>query len=87
MTQIFVFHLGYDPCPLVRQAVISSIARSEYTIPFIIERLWDVDVRVRRSVLAHMSNFSFNKCTVEQRLQLIEQGLDDSSDTVRKVWK
>lgn len=85
VTQIFLFHLEYDPCPLVRQTVISTIARSVHTIPFIIERLWDVAVTVRRSVLAHMSNFSLSKCTVDQRLTLLEQGLTDCSEAVRNV--
>ncbi|KAG4067432.1 hypothetical protein HA402_009669 [Bradysia odoriphaga] len=83
--QIFQFHMECDPAPLVRQAVVSSIARSKRTIPFILERLQDVDVRVRRTVLAHMSNYSLNKCTVDQRLTLLERGLSDSSETVRMV--
>lgn len=75
-----------DPSPLVRQAVVSSIARSARTIPFILERLRDVDARVRRTVLAHMSNYSLNRCTVDQRLTLIEQGLSDGSEAVRMVY-
>ncbi|XP_037033540.1 condensin complex subunit 3-like [Bradysia coprophila] len=83
--QIFQFHMECDPAPLVRQAVVSSIARSERTIPFILGRLQDADVRVRRTVLAHMSNYSLNKCSVDQRLTLLERGLSDSSETVRMV--
>lgn len=85
VTQIFLFHLEFDPCAAVRQAVITSIARSTHTIPFIVKRMWDVDVKVRRSVLAHMSNFSLSKYTVEQRLTLLEQGLTDCSENVRNV--
>lgn len=85
VTKIFLFHLECDPSPLVRQAVLSSIARSVHTIPFIMKRLLDVDVRVRRSVLAHMSNFSMKKYTIEQRLTLLEHGLNDSSETVQSV--
>lgn len=87
VTKIFLFHLAYDPSALVRQAVLVSIARSIFTIPLIMERLWDEDARVRRSVLAHMSNFSLNKYTTEQRLTLLEQGLNDSSESVRCVSK
>lgn len=79
--------MRYDPSPLVRQAVLASVARSTITIPTIMERLFDVDDRVRLSVLANMSNFSLNKYTIEQRLTLLEQGLNDSSESVRNVGK
>lgn len=85
VTQIFKFHLECDPSSLVRRAVLQSIARSHYTIPFILERLWDVNDRVRRSVFVRMSSLSVNMFKTEQRLTILEQGLLTSSEVVRNV--
>ncbi|KAJ6635929.1 Condensin complex subunit 3, partial [Pseudolycoriella hygida] len=85
VTKIFLFHLEHDPNPMVRRAVISSIARSNHTVPYIMGRLSDVDERVRRSIFAHMSNFAFNRYSIEQRVTLLERGLNDSSVNVRNI--
>jgi condensin complex subunit 3 len=46
--KIYIFHMENDPSAKVRQAVVTSIGRNVFTIPYIIERLWDSDDKVRR---------------------------------------
>lgn len=83
--KIYQLHLNADPSALVRQAVITSICRNQHTIPFILDRFWDVDDKVRRHAYLHMCTYSVKSYRVVQRLQFIEQGLHDHSESVRKV--
>lgn len=85
IVKTYQHHLNADPSPLVRQAVITSIGRNLHTIPFILDRLWDVDDKVRRHAYLHMCTYSVKSYKVVQRLQFIEQGLNDHSESVRKV--
>ena len=81
----YQFHLNSDPSPKVRQAVISSMGRNYNTIPYILERLWDIDEKVRKHTYLNMSSYPVKSYKVSQRLMLLEQGLYDRSDMVRKV--
>ncbi|XP_055374016.1 condensin complex subunit 3 isoform X2 [Condylostylus longicornis] len=81
----YQFHLGADPSPKVRMAVISSIGRNFNTIPYILERLWDIDEKVRRHTYLNMSSYPVRSYKVAQRLTFLEQGLNDRSDMVKKV--
>lgn len=81
----YQFHLCSDPSPRVRQAVITSMGRNYSTIPYILDRLWDIDEKVRRHTYLHMSSYPVKSYKVSQRLTLMEQGLNDRSDMVRKV--
>lgn len=70
----------------VRRAVLSCIAPSAKTLPKIVERTKDVKEAVRKlayQVLAekvHMRAMS-----IAQRVQLLQQGLNDRSDAVRQA--
>lgn len=85
VVKIYQHHLNSDPSPLVRQAVITSIGRNQHTIQFILDRFWDVDDKVRRHAYLHMCTYSVKSYKVVQRLQFIEQGLNDPCESVRKV--
>ncbi|CAD7077192.1 unnamed protein product [Hermetia illucens] len=85
VVKTYQFHLSSDPSPRVRQAVITSMGRNYNTIPYILERLWDVDEKVRRHTYLHMSSYPVKAYKVSQRLTFLEQGLNDRSDMVRKV--
>lgn len=85
VVKAYQFHLSSDPSSKVRQSVITSMGRNFNTIPFIIERLWDIDEKVRRHTYLHMSSYPVKAYQVIQRLTFIEQGLNDSSEIVRKV--
>uniref|UniRef100_A0A1B0GPE5 Vitellogenin domain-containing protein n=1 Tax=Phlebotomus papatasi TaxID=29031 RepID=A0A1B0GPE5_PHLPP len=81
----YFFHLSTDPCIKVRQHIITSIGRNMNTIPPIIERLWDVDEKVRRHVVLQMSSYPVRSYKVAERLTFLEQGLNDHSELVRKA--
>lgn len=85
VVRIYSFHLSNDPSPLVRQAILKSIGRNAMTVPVILDRLWDVDERVRRRTYLQMSSHPVKTYKVAQRLMLLEQGLNDHSESVRKI--
>lgn len=85
VVKAYQFHLSSDPASKVRQSVITSMGRNFNTIPFIIERLWDIDEKVRRHTYLHMSSYPVKAYQVIQRLTFLEQGLNDPSEIVRKV--
>ncbi|XP_059615523.1 condensin complex subunit 3 [Phlebotomus argentipes] len=81
----YFFHLSTDPSAQVRQTIITCIVRNMITIPHIIERLWDLDEKVRRHVIIQMSTHSVRMYMVAERLKFLEQGLNDNSELVRKA--
>ena len=81
----YQFHLCSDPSPRVRQTVVTCMGRNYHTIPFILERLWDIDEKVRRHTYFHMSSYPVRSYKVSQRLSLLSQGLNDRAESVRKV--
>ncbi|XP_053674232.1 condensin complex subunit 3 [Anopheles nili] len=85
VVRAYLYHLDKDPSPKVRQTIISSLGRNYRSIPHILDRLWDVDQRVRRHTYMQMSSFPVRQYKVAQRLKFLEQGLIDHSDGVRKV--
>lgn len=85
VVRIYSYHLSNDPSAHVRQAVLKSIGRNAITVPIILERLWDVDDRVRRRTYLQMSSHPVKSYKVAQRLQLLEQGLNDHCESVRKI--
>lgn len=85
VVRLYSYHLNNDPSALVRQAVLKSIGRNAMTVPIILERLWDVDERVRRRTYLQMSSHPVKSYKVAQRLMLLEQGLNDHSESVRKI--
>lgn len=85
VVRLYSYHLSNDPSAQVRQAVLKSIGRNTLTVPIILERLWDVDDRVRRRTYLQMSSHPVKSYKVVQRLQLLEQGLNDHSESVRKI--
>lgn len=84
IVKMYQYHLASDPASVVRKAVITSIGRNVHTIPSIIERLWDIDERVRRHVYVQMCSYPVRSYKVSQRLTFLEQGLNDE-DSVKKV--
>uniref|UniRef100_A0A4Y0BE79 Nuclear condensin complex subunit 3 C-terminal domain-containing protein n=1 Tax=Anopheles funestus TaxID=62324 RepID=A0A4Y0BE79_ANOFN len=85
VVRAYVYHLDKDPSPKVRQAIISSLGRNYRLIPYILERLWDADERVRRHTYMQMSSYPVRQYKIEQRLKFLEQGLNDHSEAVRDV--
>lgn len=80
----YQYHLSADPSSSVRQCIISCMGRNYLTVPHILQRLWDVDEKVRRHTYINMCNYPVRSYKVSQRLTLLERGLNDSSENVRK---
>ncbi|ALC40799.1 Cap-G [Drosophila busckii] len=80
----YLYHLSSDPSPAVRQCIISCMGRNCLTVPHILQRLSDVDEKVRRHTYINMCTYPVRSFKVSQRLTLLECGLNDRSDTVRK---
>ncbi|XP_058125221.1 condensin complex subunit 3 [Anopheles ziemanni] len=85
VVRAYTYHLDKDPSAKVRQTIITCLGRNYRSIPNILERLWDVDDRVRRHTYMQMSSFPVRQYKVAQRLKFLEQGLSDHSESVRKV--
>lgn len=85
IVRLYMFHLANDTSPLVRQAVLTAMGRNSMTIPAILDRLWDIDERVRRHAYLQMSSYPVKAYKVVQRIIFLEQGLNDHSEMVRKV--
>uniref|UniRef100_A0A182M4E0 Nuclear condensin complex subunit 3 C-terminal domain-containing protein n=1 Tax=Anopheles culicifacies TaxID=139723 RepID=A0A182M4E0_9DIPT len=87
VVRAYVYHLDKDPSPKVRQAIISSLGRNYRLIPYILERLWDADEKVRRHTYMQMSCYPVRQYKIDQRLKFLEQGLNDHSEAVRDVMR
>ncbi|XP_052893809.1 condensin complex subunit 3 [Anopheles moucheti] len=87
VVRAYVYHLDKDPSPKVRQAIISSLGRNYRLIPYILDRLWDADEKVRRHTYMQMSSYPVRQYKIEQRLKFLEQGLNDHSQAVRDVMR
>ena len=62
----------------VRKAALGSVLITHDTIPFVLERAKDVDAKVRKHVFGRLlRDIELRSLTIEQRLQLLEQGLQD----------
>ncbi|XP_033250680.1 condensin complex subunit 3-like [Drosophila miranda] len=61
------------------------MGRNYITVPYILQRLWDVDEKVRRHTYVNMCNYPVRAYRVAQRLTLLEKGLNDSSANVKKT--
>lgn len=80
----YMFHMETDPSAKVRRAVIASIAKNQRTIPSVIGRLWDVDETVRRLAYLQLAKYPVTNFKVIQRIEILDQGLADQSNLVKK---
>uniref|UniRef100_A0A8C5SYH6 Non-SMC condensin I complex subunit G n=1 Tax=Malurus cyaneus samueli TaxID=2593467 RepID=A0A8C5SYH6_9PASS len=88
VVNIYSTMLENDSNSDVRRAVLSCIAPTERTLPIIVGRTMDVSEAVRKlayEVLAEKVHM--RALTIAQRVKLLQQGLNDRSDTVKEVMK
>ena len=85
VTKAYVHHMEADPAVKVRQSVITAIAKKNYNIPNILERLHDVDDKVRRHTYLQMSSYSVRSYKIVDRIAILNAGLNDRSELVRKA--
>lgn len=85
VTKSFAYHMESDPAVKVRQATITAIAKKLQNIPAILDRLHDVDEKVRRHTYLQMSSYSVKSYKIADRIAILSAGLNDRSDIVRKA--
>lgn len=83
VVRIYLFHMGHDPIAKVRTSVISSIAKKLNLMPYIIDRLQDVDEKFRLHVYQQMASFPVKTYRFIDRISFLKAGLNDRSDKVK----
>ncbi|KAK6638424.1 hypothetical protein RUM44_008853 [Polyplax serrata] len=78
-----LFHFN-DPSPIVRRAVVSSIALNKITIAHVLGRTRDVNDNVRRNAYLVFSKIKPLNLTIKYRVTILERGLQDRSEMVKK---
>ncbi len=85
VTKAYIFNMESDPSSKVRQAVITSIAKKVTNMSSIIDRLRDIDEKVRRHTYLQMACFSVRAYKIVDRITILNTGLNDRSEMVRKA--
>lgn len=83
--KVYQFHLECDPVAKVRMTVITAIAKKLNLMPIIIDRLQDIDEKVRRHVYLQMASFPVKTYRIIDRIAFLEAGLNDRSEKVAEV--
>ncbi|KAK6178461.1 hypothetical protein SNE40_013249 [Patella caerulea] len=80
----YLYLMTRDPNPDVRRAVLGVIAPSTKTLPFILERIRDVNESVRQVAFCVLAEKAHIKClSIAQRLQILQDGLNDRTAAVK----
>lgn len=85
VTKVYQFHLECDPVAKVRMTVITAIAKKLNMVSMMIDRLQDIDEKVRRHVYLQMSSFPVKTYRIIDRIAFLEAGLNDRSEKVTEV--
>ncbi|CAH2093882.1 unnamed protein product [Euphydryas editha] len=85
VTRAYRFHMSCDPSSSVRRAILMSIAKCTRNVPFVLERLCDVDEAVRRAAFLYISAINVTQLRVKQRVLTLKVGLTERSPRVRRV--
>ncbi|XP_013167759.1 PREDICTED: condensin complex subunit 3 isoform X2 [Papilio xuthus] len=85
VTRAYRFHMSCDPSSSVRRAIVMSIAKCTRNVPFVLERLCDVDEAVRRAAFLYISAMNVTQLRVRQRVLTLKVGLTERSIRVRRV--
>lgn len=76
-----------DPSADVRKAALANIEINQNTIPYVVERIRDVDARVRRYVFGHPMQ-AIGDCrvfSISDREQILSWGLNDRDASVQRA--
>ncbi|XP_022831781.1 condensin complex subunit 3 [Spodoptera litura] len=85
VTRAYRFHMSCDPSSSVRRAIVMSIAKCSRNVPFVLERLCDVDEAVRRAAFLYVAAINVTQLRVRQRVLTLKVGLTERSVRVRRV--
>jgi len=84
VTKAYIILMTRDPNVEVRRIILTSLAPSAQSLPAIIERTRDVKDTVRRTAFNVIAEkIPLRALTIEQRIKLLQDGLNDRSDLVR----
>ncbi|XP_065557176.1 condensin complex subunit 3-like isoform X3 [Artemia franciscana] len=82
----FVHHLKKDPNADVRRAILMNIASCVITLPHILDRCRDINESVRKQAYILIADkISIKSLSIFQRQKLLNRGLQDRSDSIRKI--
>lgn len=85
VTKNYIQHMESDPIAKVRQAAITAIAKKLPVFAHILERLNDNDEKVRRHTYLQMASVPVKSYKIADRIKVMQAGLYDRSDMVKKV--
>lgn len=85
VTKAYLYHMEMDPISKVRQSAITAIAKKLNTIKFILDRLHDSDEKVRRHTYLQIASFPVKSYQITDRIKILQAGLHDRSDMVKKT--
>lgn len=85
ITKVYHLHLNGDPNFVVRKAVLYKMAETIRNIPVILERMLDVDEKVRKFCAVRICSIDVRNFSIEQRIWIAEHVMQDRSDDVRSV--
>eukprot|EP00794_Sanderia_malayensis_P004235 gene4235-4798_t len=86
VVESFIHLLECDGNATVRRAVLCNIAITAKTLPVVLGRTRDVKEVVRKAAFEILSErVSVRSLSIAQRLKLLENGLNDRSNSVRKA--
>ncbi|RIA84784.1 nuclear condensing complex subunit [Glomus cerebriforme] len=87
VTEKLIGIMQNDPSADVRRAVLLNIEFNEKTIPYIFDRMRDIDASIRRDVYTRSAEEigDFRILTIENRERLLKWGLMDRDFQVKKV--
>ncbi|XP_026754955.2 condensin complex subunit 3 [Galleria mellonella] len=85
VTRGYRFHMSCDPSSSVRRAVVMTLAKCTRNVPYVLERLCDVDEAVRRAAFLHIAGINVTQLRVRQRVLTLKVGLTERSPRVRRV--
>lgn len=82
----FIFHMGCDPSPLVRKAIVRCIGATRLTLPHVIKRTLDVDENVRKAAYKFIADkVHIRSLSISKREEIVRRGLTDRNENVRNV--
>lgn len=85
VTRAYTYHMETDPVGKVRQSAITAVAKKLPIISNILDRLQDTDEKVRRHTYMQMASFPVKSYKIADRICIMNAGLYDRSDMVKKA--
>ncbi|XP_076300337.1 chromosome associated protein G [Lasioglossum baleicum] len=82
--KMYIFHVSKDPNPEVRMATLMCMGKNQRTLQAALRRTRDVHEGVRKLAYEFVSKVTVRSLTITQRDQLLNDGLKDRSENVRK---